>query len=256
MSMLRLKFRKKAFTLAETMIVCTIFAMMVVWIILWINRAFVFMNNTRVKVRAINFAREWVEMVYNLRDTNRRKCSWKKDDIRFYLGTGVSQECSVYGYPYLKEWIYTIKEWNKNSWDKFVYAEDLGIAKANVENFYDLEWFFDESNRDYREKSKVSFLWNYSYYSWGEIATWKLENLLEQSGVKFYRVLRVYGVYKKAVTTSEEKIDATNRSAEYDGNSSNGKKPVELRFCVKVFYEINWWHHASELCSIMTNFME
>ena len=40
------------------------------------------MNNTKVLVRATNFAREGVEMVYNLRDTNRRKYSGEKDKHR------------------------------------------------------------------------------------------------------------------------------------------------------------------------------
>lgn len=233
--MRRLKLRKKAFTLAEVVIVCTIFAIMVVWIIIWINRAFLFMNNTRVMVRATNFAREWVEMVYNLRDTNRRKHSGEKD--KHWMDTGTWSRLLTW-------WIYVIKEWTTWTNDSYVYAEFL----TGNSNFYELEQFFGEGNQSYRDRSKISFSWNYSYYSGGTIATWNLEDLLWWLGIEFYRVLRVYGVYKKNVTGSDEAIT--------DANDLTNSDPKELRFCVKVFYEFNWWQHASELCSIMTNFME
>ncbi len=235
--MYRLRLGKKAFTLVEVVIVCTIFAIMVVWIILWINRAFLFMNNTRVLVRATNFAREGVEMVYNLRDTNRRKYSGEKD--KHWMDTGTWNLT-------LGPWIYVIKEWI--TWtnnDIYVYADKLYISDSDIENFYDLEWFFDDSNQLYRDSSKIVFTWTYSYYSGGNIATGKLEDLLWWTGIEFYRVLRVYGVYKKNVSNDSELVtDYTNSD------------PKELRFCVKVFYEFNGSHHASELCSIMTNFME
>lgn len=236
--MSRLKLRKNAFTLAETVIVCTIFAIMVVWIILWINRAFLFMNNTRVLVRATNFAREGVEMVYNLRDTNRRRYSGEKDKHWMDTGTWDTK---------LQPWIYVIKEWITWTNDIYIYADKLPIPISDIENFYDLDWFFANGNQSYRNSSKIVFTWEYSYYSGSTnaIATWKLEDLLGWSGIEFYRVLRVYGVYKKNV------LDNSQLMTDY-ANSD----PKELRFCVKVFYELNGAHHASELCSIMTNFME
>ena len=238
--MYRLRLGKKAFTLVEVVIVCTIFAIMVVWIILWINRAFLFMNNTRVLVRATNFAREGVEMVYNLRDTNRRKYSGEKDKHWMDAGTWNLT---------LKSWIYVIKEWI--TWtnnDIYVYADKLDISDSNIENFYDLEWFFTDSNQPYRDSSKIEFTWNYSYYSWGVIATWNLEDLLWWSGIEFYRILRVYGIYCKKSDEPDQLVSPNYCKEDTD--------PKELRFCVKVFYEFNGSHHASELCSIMTNFME
>ncbi len=231
--MYRLKIKKKAFTLAETIIVCTIFAIMVVWIILWINRAFLFMNNTKVLVRATNFAREGVEMVYNLRDTNRRKYSGEKDKHRLDGGTG-----SVL----LSWWIYVIKEWTTwTSNDSYIYVKSL---TWNTDFYDNMDVFFNENNGILREESKISFSWTYSYYSGGMIVTWNLEDLLWWTGIEFYRLLRVYGVYCKD-------SDDTNITA-----CSSDSDPKEMRFCVKVFYEFNGWRHASELCSIMTNFMK
>ena len=126
-----LSWKKNAFTLAETIIVCSIFAIMVIWIILWINRAFFFMNNTRVLVRATNFAREWVEMVYNIRDTNRRKYSWEKDKHRLDAWTGSKL---------LTWWIYIIREWI--TWannDSYIYADYL---TWNTYFYDDMDVFF------------------------------------------------------------------------------------------------------------------
>lgn len=106
------KRKKNAFTLAETLIVASLFAVMVLWIIFWINRAFAFMNNTRVLVRATNFAREWVEMVYNLRDTNRRRCSGDRDRTRLYVwGSEECKDIDGLSDNNFKPGIYTIKEW-------------------------------------------------------------------------------------------------------------------------------------------------
>ena len=112
-----------------------------------------------------------------------------------------------------------------------------------------MDVFFDECNKTDKEKSKISFSWTYSYYSWGAIETWNLEDLLWWTGIEFYRLLRVYGVYKKNTDNPSEKV--TTDPSDYINST-----PKEMRFCVKVFYEFNGWHHASELCSIMTNFME
>ena len=232
--MLKLKRKKNAFTLVETLIVASLFAVMVLWIIFWINRAFAFMNNTRVLVRATNFARQWVEMVYNLRDTNRRKNSWERDKYWMHTGTWDADNK-------LTAWMYTIEEWTE--WeDTYIYAKNL--YWISEEDFYEIDWFFNPENSDAREKSRIKFPWTYEYYSGGTIATWNMEDLLWWSGIEFYRVLRVYWVYCK------------NFGEPNQTECTNDSDPKELRFCVKVFYTYNGWHHASELCSIMTNFME
>jgi len=243
--MLKLKRKKNAFTLVETLIVASLFAVMVLWIIFWINRAFAFMNNTRVLVRATNFARQWVEMVYNLRDTNRRKHSWERDKYWIYAGTW-DDEINI---NYLKSWIYTIEEWTKE-WGTYIYANKL-LDWDDVDNFYEIDWFFSTAYSEARNKSRIKFPWIYEYYSGGTIATWNMEDLLWWSGIEFYRVLRVFWVYSK-----EESANPNNAVASPVKNPDKSWKPEELRFCVKVFYTYNGWHHASELCSIMTNFME
>lgn len=252
------KLKKNWFTMLELILVCTVFAMLVSGIILAINRTYVFLNNTKVEIRATNLARESMEMMFNIRDTNRRKCSWEKDKFWLYLGSGANNstnpdnedKCVTDGKVFEK-WVYTIKEWKKNgTWDKFIYAEKLDVD--DVEEFYKLEWFFTwtDSAESLRQKAKVTFTWTYMYLSWsaatGEVLTWQIGDLL-WNGVEFYRVVRVYGIYCKTDDVNQE----------VDGSHCNkASDPKEMRFCVKVFYKLGVWIHSSELCSIMTNFME
>lgn len=232
--------KKFWFTLAETIIVCTVFAVMVIWIIFAINRAFVFMNNTRVAVIATNLAREGVEMVYNIRDTNRRKNSGERDKewlqidctngSCIYFGKGVALGTNTY---------YVLKEKSLNG-DTYFYAEPILIPENENDKFYEIDWFFSDTYSGAREKTKLDFTWTYSYYSWWGMATWNLSDLLSVNWVEFYRLVRVYWVACKYGATC----------------TINDSRPKEMRFCVKIFYEFNGWQHASELCSIMTNFME
>lgn len=236
--MFNLECKKKWFTLAEVVIVCSLFAIIVVWIILAINRAFAFIDNTRLSVRATNLAREGVEMVYNIRDTNRRKYSGEKDKYRMTTrGTG--------GNVYLSSWVYVIKEWT--TWtDHYIYAYRL---TWNVNLYDNIETFFSDSNASGRNESKILFTWVYKYYSWwtATLVTWNLEDLVNVSWLEFYRLLRVYGVYKK---------NDSSPSLSVPSSSFDDWTPKELRFCVKVFYQSNGWRRSSELCSIMTNFMK
>ena len=222
--------RKKGFTLAEVIIVCTLFSLMVIWIIVAISRAFIFLDNTRLSVRATNLAREWVEMMYNLRDTNWRKYSWERDKnwLNSWSWT-VSMDI----------WVYSINEATNSSGDSHVYLSWLSVPSANIESFYSIDWFFTDAYSGQRENSKLNFTGTYSYYSWWVLATWWIiKDLVEVDGLEFYRIVRIYWIDNKLWTS----CTTTNC-------------PKELRFCVKVFYE-SQWQHASELCSIMTNFTE
>ena len=232
--MFKLKWKIKGFTLGEVIIICTIFAVMIIWLILAINRSFVFIDNTRLSIRASNLAREWVEMMYNLRDSNRRKYSWEKDKHRI----------DAYSWSNaLSEWVYAIKEGKTSSWDSFIYLTWLSVPIANITGFYDIGWFFSENFSGSREKSKIDFTWTYSYYSGGIIETWNVDELVNVGWLDFYRIVRVYWIYCK------------NSSSTTDTSCWN-EDPKEMRFCVKVFYRNSQWQHAKELCSIMTNFME
>ena len=216
-----IKGKKNWFTLIEVVIVCTVFAIMLVGIIWAINKAYIYMNNTRTKVRATNLAREWVEMMFNIRDTNWRKCSWKKDEFWLYVGTWWDESSCVASNKFTS-WTYVLSQW-----DGTLYAS--GINSNCYPDFWDNCWD--------KDSAKISFAWDYNYLSWDDIHTWSMDDLLWNQW-DFYRVVYVSGIYDKLSGCSESSC------------------PKEMRFCVKVFYTSNGWKHSSELCSIMTNFAQ
>lgn len=243
---------KKWFTLVEVLFVCSIFAIMVVWIILAINRSYSFMNNVRLQVRATNFAREWVEMMFNIRDTNRRKYSWKKDEFRLCLDDDDDFTCN----ESISEWLYRIEEnsvWNSFHYgnDRYIKLSKIGaISESDKDNFYN-DWFWDDSFTTQRSWTQILFTWTYSYLSWWyqddwtwtwEQMTWSIEDLLWNEA-EFYRLVRVYGIYCKNSNNSNSTSSCANKL-----------DPKEMRFCVKVFYRNLSVPHSTELCSIMTNF--
>jgi len=245
-----LRWKIYSFTLAEVIVVCSLFAVMVIWIIFAINRTFIFMDNTRLAVRASNLARWWVELMYNLRDSNWRKCSWYRDKTRLYVWWQAACD-SIGASDLLSGWVYAIKQstWG-TLWDTYIYVERLPVQNSDVDTFWDVDWFFSDAYSWVRLSNKLDFTWTYLYYSWNannnlsELVTWNLADLLEINWLEFYRILRVYWVFCK------------NSSDAHDTTCSNDSDPKEMRFCVKVFYKNVQWQHASELCSIMTNFME
>ncbi len=231
--MLKLKWKKRWFTLAEVIVVCSMFAVIVIWMIFGISKAFVFLNGIRLQVMATNFAREWVEMMYNMRDTNRRKNPWDRDLHRMDINWEDK----------LLPWIYTINQWI--TWeDSFVYLE---YQTGTLES-YTIDNFFSAKNIKIRDASKLSFTGSYSYNSGWTIVTWGMNELMEWFWTEFYRLVRVYGIQEKLGWT----INENHASQEWESNWT----PVELRFCVIVFYTDNRSKHSKELCSIMTNFLK
>ena len=221
---------------------CSLFALMVVWIILAINRSYAFMNNTRLQVRATNFAREWVEMMFNIRDTNRRKYSWKKDKF-WNCRVSTNDNCT----DYILWGLYTLSE-DISGTDRYISLNE--ISDAN--DFYWDEWFWASENDVKRWAAKINFTGSYYFLSWWlddswertwNTQTWDISELLLNE-TEFYRLVRVYGVYQKDTDTVSSLV-----------TNSHNWEPLELRFCVKVFY-MTTAPHSTELCSIMTNFEE
>lgn len=253
-----LNVKKSWFTLVEVILACSMFAIVVSWIVLAINRSFVFMENTKLSVRATNLAREWMEMVYNIRDTNRRRQAWERD--KYWLNIGELNPSLSVANVY-KEWVYALKEKEKDG-NKYIYASKLmsvsdnGVTVSDINDFYN-DGFWDDSYSSARNKAKLDFPWEYSYYERDEDEG--KEKLVEHNSIKdalmwdwleFYRVMRVFGVYEKNVANPNVWIaDLGDDSKKKDGT------PAEMRFCVKVFYA-SQWKHSTEICGVLTNFKE
>ena len=222
--MLKLKNKKYWFTLAETVILCSLFSFFIMWVIAAINKSFTFVNNTRLAVRAANFAREWMEMMYNIRDTNRRKNAWQRDANWLNLGINSTD--------HFKKWFYKIEQDEDGSINAVEFTNPR-CSYAEQNNAYGSETEFFDDPCGFVDFSKMGD---------SDVMTGALTE-----GVDFYRIVHVLGVYKK---------DTNNTNEEVSGTALTNWTPAEMRFCVKVFYKDGNWKHATELCGLMTNFTE
>ncbi|MDR0369077.1 MAG: prepilin-type N-terminal cleavage/methylation domain-containing protein [Candidatus Peribacteria bacterium] len=71
-----------AFTLVEVIIALTLFSFVIIGVIFVVTRSYRYVENAKMQVMAVNLAREGVEMMYTIRDTNWRKYSGDKDTHR------------------------------------------------------------------------------------------------------------------------------------------------------------------------------
>lgn len=247
---MNLSFAKKGFTLVEVVIVSVIFATIMVGIILAINRSYTFLDNTRFSVMATNLAREWVEMMYNLRDTNWRRGSGDKD--KYWFNLGHFQGWNLVSGNFWP-WVYTLKEVKDSNKNTYMEAESLSLGWTcnNLEDFYS-DGFWKGNCEAYRKKAALTFTWEYFYYDYDDkkVKTGAVQDFMDVDWLKFYRIVRVYGIYCKNSNNSNDTSCLAGDPKEVNA------APKEMRFCVKIFYEVMWWKHSTELCGIMTNFME
>lgn len=73
---------KKWFTLVELIIAIALFGIGLIAVFVVLVNGFKTMNQARGQVIAINLAREWAEMMFNVRDTNLLKRAGKRDQCR------------------------------------------------------------------------------------------------------------------------------------------------------------------------------
>ena len=94
--------RKLAFTFIEVIIAITVFAIGVLAVLRLITQNLVTLDNTQMHTTATFLAKEWMELVYNMRDSNnlkllQRDCVMKTDikDITTDVTIGVNHQENV-----------------------------------------------------------------------------------------------------------------------------------------------------------------
>lgn len=73
---------KKGFTIWEVLIIIVIISVGLLSVVVVLTNGMKYVQKTRQKVVALNLAREWMEVVYQIRDTNRTRRAWVKDQCR------------------------------------------------------------------------------------------------------------------------------------------------------------------------------
>lgn len=248
--------RNKWFTLIEIVI-----GMLVIWVwliavITILQYATKLTNTTKSQVVAINLAREGIERIYNIRDTNWKMFASKKDQCRLasepranvtnceqipritidglwfwwatsawtYLSTmdPTSQYFSTW--TYVLSWVNTelrIRTDNNNSWIESPDDLVFRMCLDTTTNIWDQCSNFTTGTPIFQTK----------YW-------------------RFWRGIEIKGLYTKDGSVGWAALTCTDWSG-WCGNS-NAK---ELRFCSKVDYIFDTVR-SIELCTAMTNFLE
>jgi len=143
--------KTKAFTLIETLIAIIVFCIGILTVLLWLSQTLRNKDYANTQIKSAFFAREWIELMFNLRDANYHKellwnCIFKYSSSPITItldGNGDEVKNSVCNW-YFKPWdVLKISVWSN---DEYIHAE-LSELKDNFdENFENFQIYYHTWN--------------------------------------------------------------------------------------------------------------
>ena len=186
----KMKLTKKATSIIEAMIVLMI---ILVWVI-WLYDIFIssqkFSDSTKHRIEAIEIAREWVEAIKNIRDTNWLLFWADSDNCWNVLNYQTTCIGTTGALTDIWDWNYTIVKAINNRWELNVknnagvywdtsYMNDFLIYK-------DANWFY---THDIIGSTKTVFTRKITIsYNWGTMQINSLVNWVDSSTSSAYKV--------------------------------------------------------------------
>lgn len=228
-------FLKKGFTIREILIVIVVLSIGLLSVVVVLTDGMGYVQKTRQKVIALNLAREWMEAVYQIRDTNRMRRAWVKDscwlkinplldewgsdcftdDLRFTSGAYVLQRSWIdeqYYFTLTGPFVWV------NLTDRTIDSGDLNFSLCQQSGYwYPCPWVLPTTNEG-----------------------------------KYFRQIEWRWLYLKDMPATwwNEIICTWSLGPDVNCNNTRAK---EFRFCSKVVYmgiDIG----EVELCGVITNF--
>ena len=159
--------KQKAFTLIETIIAISVFCIWILTVLFWLSQTLRNQDNASLQIKSAFFAREWIELIFNLRDANyhkelpwnciftpieKFKSDYKEDENPFcsqYLKTGTILNISLWdedGY-YISIDSYEWDETNEfdDMFDKYqIYLHTWNVLNWKTGFLYNNTWTEDE----------------------------------------------------------------------------------------------------------------
>ncbi len=162
--------RIKAFTLVETMIVIVVFCIGILVVLQWLSQTLRNKDYADIQIKSAFFAREWIELMFNLRDANFHKelpwnCIFKHiDSLKAEYNENENPFCDGYFWSgdenkILKIWMWTGNEYiHVETWrldgdfDTLfsgyqIYFHTWNIVEWVTWYLYDHVWNDDERSR-------------------------------------------------------------------------------------------------------------
>lgn len=218
--------KKKWFTLVEVVLIIVIVSIGMMTVITALSSGNKYLQRSREKIIAINLAREWVEQMINIRDSNWKKNAGRKEETRLRMNPIQNLDNRFASGSYIIQTeISGGQQYFYGTWPFVEFSGTQGISTNNLK--YSL--------------CQISTGW--------QACPWVIPTSAEG---KFFRSVRGVGLYKKYTTDVWgillNCISSTSPSTECKDTSAK-----EYRFCVTVDYIGNIIGKV-ELCSIITNF--
>ena len=224
----------QAFTLIELIIVVVILWIGLIGVFLTLKNSYKFLQGIKEKTMAINFAREGVEWVFSVRNTNWQRWSGKKDQCWLKINPLVdegSEGCED------DTWFGSGKTYILDiTWDQqYFYLKEQSPAFTPTWPITNDDWKYllclDPTT------NLIKACPNYS---------WRPSDYFDPT--LFFRQVRWWYLLDKNANTF------LNCSAGSDTNCWDGRFE-EKNFCVDVFY-FDWVKKKVTFCTVMTNFKE
>lgn len=223
---------KKWFTIMEVIVIVVLVWLWLITVIQALWNSNTYLQKTRQKIIAINLAREWLEQVINIRNTNRQKRAWDKETTRLKLN------------PSIDEWW----DWLNN--DFWFGSGNYIILTTTISG---QQYFYASGiNEDLNTDLWINNSGNLQYSLCETWWVWKAcpGELPQSNEWNFFRQIKWLWVFKKESTQIGGEL--INCPTGWDSNCST-PSAKEFRFCSIVEYIWNWvW--KVELCSVLTNF--
>ena len=214
--------KKKAFTMMEILIITVVIGVWLISIIAAVSKAKTSINNIKQSVIATQLAKEWIEMVYQIRNTNLLKHKSYKNYCR--LDVNPTESCDDSTHPNRMTENSYILSWQALSWISQALNIQDGITTWDKLFWLCLTWWQRTNCPRSNNKSK--------YWS-------------------FFRTIEGKWLFlKNSLLTWGESIDCSNWNTQTYCNENTAK---EFRFCSRVEYI--WtkpWN--VEICGALTNF--
>lgn len=189
---------RQGFTIREILVIIVIISVGLLSVVVVLTNGMKYVQKTRQKVVALNLAREWMEAVYQLRDTNRTRRAWVKDecwlkinpllddyepfvsttpscinDIRFTSGSYVLQRLTTGG----QEYFALTGPWSPINISSLVTTDTTKFSLCQQSGYWNSCMWEVSSTSEWRYYREIEWLWlylkNVSSYTWNEIVcTW------------------------------------------------------------------------------------
>lgn len=229
---------KNAFTLLELVIALAVLSVGVLGVLTVMQEWLSFVERTRQDIIASNLAKEWVEAVFALRNTNWRQWSWQKDECWLLQDTFAPWSTPCADSSWIWSGTYIL---DQNFFSGHMYFSLIPVVSQVLDASDGIASDEQEFALCYDEK------WWFACPGSGAIG----------SQGRFYRQIVGKGLYRKDVTIlGGELIDCPEGSHVLPSGSLCGDdRPKEFRFCVRVASS-KQPASITEYCSVLTNFLE